>query len=261
MKKNFHSHTLYCNHSDLSVEESIRLHKEAGYTVLGISEHAPIPGYTDSFRLQEEQVDEYIEEVREAAGRVEGIEVLCGVEAEYILGDREHLEYLRELRKKADYLVMANHIVGDLRRGEFVHFSRNDPKPEHLKMNTELIREGWSTGLFAFIAHPDSILKRYRWDEHAEEMAHEIGRFAQESGAILEINANGIRYGSNRSEDEGTHAYTNLNFWKIVGEYRVNVIVSGDTHFVRDIVDTCVEEATELAKAMGFNIVEDFRDI
>lgn len=261
MKKNFHSHTVYCNHSDLTVEESIRLHREAGYTVLGISEHAPIPGYTDSYRLQEDQVDEYINEVREAAKRAEGIEVLCGVEAEYIVGDREHLEYLRELRKKADYLVMANHIVGDLKGGDFVHFSRNNPEPKHLKMNAQLIREGWNTGLFAFIAHPDSILKRYRWDRYAHEMAHEIGRFAQESGAILEINANGIRYGGNRSEDEGTHAYTNLNFWRIVGEYRVNVIVSGDTHFARDITDTCLDEAVEVAKAMGLNIVEDFRDI
>lgn len=261
MKKNFHTHTKYCNHSDLTIEESIRLHKEAGYETLGISEHAPIPGYSDSFRLSEDQVDEYIEEVREVARREEKIEVLCGIEAEYILGDTEHLEHLRELRDRVDYLILANHIVGDLRRGEFVHFSRDDPKPEHLKMNAELIREGWNTGLFAFIAHPDSILKRYRWDKYAEEMAHEIGRFAQESGAILEINANGIRYGGNRTTDEGTHAYTNLNFWRVVGEYEVNVIVSGDTHYAKDIADSYEEEARELAKSLGLNIVDDFRDV
>ena len=38
MKKNFHTHTNYCNHSNLTVEESIRLHREAGYSTLGISE-------------------------------------------------------------------------------------------------------------------------------------------------------------------------------------------------------------------------------
>jgi len=261
MKKNFHSHTIYCNHSDLTVEESIRLHREAGYTVLGISEHAPIPGYPDRFRLQEDEVDEYIERVKKAALEAEGIEVLCGIEAEYIIGDKKHLEYLRELREKADYLILANHIVGDLKGEDYIHFSRHDPKPKHLDINVELIREGWKTGLFAFIAHPDSVLKRYTWDEHAEKMAHSIGKFAQESGAILEMNTNGIRYGRNRSKDEGTHAYTNLNFWKILGEYRVNVIISGDTHYEVDITDPFEDEARDLARSLNLNIIDDFRDI
>ena len=49
-------------------------------------------------------------------------------------------------------------------------------------------------------------------------MAHTIGKFAQETGALLEMNANGIRSGNNRSIEEGTNAYTNLNFWRIVAE-------------------------------------------
>lgn len=261
MKKNFHSHTVYCNHSDLTIEESIRLHREAGYEVLGISEHAPIPDYEDRFRLQTEEIDEYIAAVKRAATEEDEIEVLCGIEAEYLMGDREHLEYLKELKEKADYLILANHLVGDFRGGDYVHFSRNDPEPRHLEMNVELLKDGWETGLFAFIAHPDSILKRYRWDEHAERMAHEIGRYAQESGALLEMNANGVRYGRNRSQEDGTHAYTNLNFWKILGEYSIRVIVSGDTHYVTDITDGYVDECRRLAESLGFEIVEDFRDI
>lgn len=259
MKKNFHSHTIYCNHSNLTVEESIRLHRDAGYKTLGISEHAPVPGYKDNFRLQENQVDEYIKEVREGASKAEGIEVLCGIEAEYLIGDEQHLEYLKKLREKVDYLILANHIVGDFKGDDYVHFSRHNPEPKHLEMNVKLIKEGWETGLFAFIAHPDSILKRYNWDKAAEKMAHSIGKFAQESGAILEVNTNGIRYGSNRSVGDGTHAYTNLNFWKIVAEYDVNVIVSGDTHFVVDITDSYEDEARELAKSLGLNVIEDFR--
>jgi len=259
MKKNFHSHTVYCNHSDLTVEESIRLHKKAGYQTLGISEHAPVPGYEDRFRLQLEEVDQYIEEVRKASAETDGIEVLCGMEAEYLIGDEKHLEYLKELREKVDYLILANHLVGDFRGGDYIHFSRHNPEPKHLDINVKLIKEGWETGLFAFIAHPDSVLKRYTWDKHAQKMAHEIGRWAQETGALLEINTNGIRYGSNRTTEEGTHAYTNLNFWKIIGEYKVDVIVSGDTHFKRDITDNFEDEARKLAQSLGLNVIEDFR--
>lgn len=261
MKKNFHTHTNYCKHSNLTIEESIRLHREAGYTTLGISEHIPIPGMEDRFRLQKDQVDIYIEEVKKAAEKEEEMEVLCGLEAEYILGDREHLEYLKMLRKKVDYMILANHIVGDLKGEDYIHFARTDPEERHLHINAQLLKEGWETGLFAFIAHPDSILKRYRWDKEAERMAHTIGEFAQETGALLEMNANGIRSGNNRSVEEGTNAYTNLNFWRIVAQYNVNVIISGDTHHDFQVGDTMEEEARRLAESLGLNIVEDFREL
>ncbi len=261
MKKNFHAHTYYCNHSELSIEDNIKLYKKNGYKTIGISEHIAIPGFEDRFRLQLEETDKYIKEVREAAKRESHIEVLCGLEAEYLLGDKEHLEYLKELRKKVDYLILANHIIGDLKKGDFIHFSRNDPTPKDLELNVKLLKEGWNTGLFAFIAHPDSILKRYSWDKYAEEMAHEIGRFAEKSGALLEINANGIRYGRNRNKEDGTHAYTNLNFWKIVAQYNVRVIISNDSHYRDDLKDEYLEECVKLAKDLKLEVVDDFRDI
>ncbi len=256
--KNFHSHTKYCNHSDLSVYDNIFFHKVNGYKSVGISEHMYIPGYKCTRRLQEKTLDDYIFEVN-LAKKEFGIEVLCGLEAEYLIGDREHLIYLKELREKVDYLILANHLIGDLKNNNYLNFVKNVPTPEDLKLNVKLIKEGWATGLFAFIAHPDAVLRNYHWDKHSEDMAHEIGRFAEDEGVILELNVNGFRYGNNRSEEEGKNAYSNLNFWKILSEYNIKTIISGDIHNKKDFSDGYLEECIKVAKNLKLNIIDDFR--
>ena len=94
MIENYHTHHNFCGHAEGYawdyVEEAIKL----GFSVLGISDHAPNKLINDwGVRMKESQLDEYladIESARKKAGKK--ITVLSGLEVEYFPNNEEYYE-------------------------------------------------------------------------------------------------------------------------------------------------------------------------
>ncbi|WP_084273830.1 PHP domain-containing protein [[Mycoplasma] collis] len=47
MKYDYHNHTYFCNHSDLTVKEIVDHYIKKGHKEIGISDHIPYPGELD----------------------------------------------------------------------------------------------------------------------------------------------------------------------------------------------------------------------
>ena len=86
-----HCHSRYCGHGEGEVEAYACAAEEAGLATLAFTEHFPLSGAFDPdgyLSVPEQAMGSYREAVAEAAQRHPSLEVLCGVELDY-LGDLE----------------------------------------------------------------------------------------------------------------------------------------------------------------------------
>lgn len=86
MKANYHTHTTWCDGKD-SPEAVVLAAIGKGFDAIGFSSHAMLPEDDTSWVLTPEKAPCYAAEVRALAEKYETcIRVLCGVEADYVLG-------------------------------------------------------------------------------------------------------------------------------------------------------------------------------
>jgi len=251
MIENYHTHHNFCGHAEGNawdyVEEAIKL----GFSVLGISDHAPNKLINDwGVRMKESQLDEYladIESARKKAGKK--ITVLSGLEVEYFPNNEEYYE---RLKKKTDYLIHGQHYITE-------DFSYNNLKSGFgLKTKgdifkySEFLVQAIESGHFLMFAHPDLYMTGYReWDKNAEEVAHIICRAAKKENAILEFNSNGFRRGLQKTKDGLKRNYPREEFWKIVKSYGVRTFINSDCHTPEFLYDHVIREAEEVYKELG----------
>ncbi|MDR2518380.1 MAG: histidinol-phosphatase [Spirochaetaceae bacterium] len=108
-----HTHTAFCDGHD-SIEAFCRAARDKGFWAIGFSAHAPLrrkTGFHSDWHLKEERLAAYLDEVREARRRWEGVlKVFLGLEVDYIHGlmgpaDRD----VQELG--LDYLIGSVHYL------------------------------------------------------------------------------------------------------------------------------------------------------
>ena len=87
MIANYHTHTFRCHHASGTEREYIEKAIAEGLTVMGFSDHVPMPfpdGHQSGFRVRIEELEDYIrtlEALREEYK--DRIQILIGFEAEY----------------------------------------------------------------------------------------------------------------------------------------------------------------------------------
>ena len=78
-KFNYHTHTYRCKHAKGTDEEYVLKAIEAGYTVLGFSDHAPYRDYpSDRSHMDFEQLDDYIDSInylKEKTKSIKGVKI------------------------------------------------------------------------------------------------------------------------------------------------------------------------------------------
>ena len=82
-KKNYHTHTARCMHAVGSDEEFILAAIEAGYSLIGFSDHSPWHYHSDfvsHMRMHESEFDEYYHSIKALKEKYKGqIEVLIAL--------------------------------------------------------------------------------------------------------------------------------------------------------------------------------------
>lgn len=242
MKANYHTHSTWCDGA-AGVEEMILGALEKGFTTIGFSSHAMLPGDPYDWTLTTDTIADYAEEVRTLAKKyADDIRVLCGIEADYIPNlctpDRRIYAPIAP-----DYLIGSVHYVlapdgaracVDKSPESFARDVR-----DHFGGQVETFvrayfaaqREMASSFDFDVIGHPDLIRKfngRLGYlDEtvpwYREELERTADAFAA-SGKIVEVNTGAISRGW--MED----AYPSADFRFLLRARGVRFILSSDAH-------------------------------
>ncbi len=257
-KANWHTHTYRCKHATGEVDDYCRAALDAGLETLGFSDHQPLPdNLWIAVRMSPEELTGYREAIADAQGRFPALRIYPGLECEYIksLGGYYREELLG--RHNLAYLVGAVHSIPY--RGEWVSIhARATPNDRHaLAAYADHLIELMSTGLFAYIAHPDVFGMFYDcWDAETEAVSRAIVAAARDCRLPLEINAYGLRKPPMETSEGTRSMYPWEPFWKIAAESGATAIVNSDAHKPEDIVGK-VDEALALAERTGIRVIDD----
>jgi histidinol-phosphatase (PHP family) len=108
MDANYHTHTFRCGHARGSDEQYVKAAIDAGFKILGFSDHAPYPGiHIPSDRMDMDQLDDYYNSLMMLRDRYKDhIDIKIGFEIEYFPFLEDHYRFLLE---RADYLIVGQH--------------------------------------------------------------------------------------------------------------------------------------------------------
>lgn len=177
---NLHTHTTRCNHATGTEREYVEKAIEAGFEVLGFSEHMPHvfeQGYASRIRMQMHQLDEYVNTIDNLKKEyAKDITLYCGLEAEYFPHTFERS--MSEISKyPLDYMILGQHFIDDEIGYEHVGWT---PQSEaRLERYVNQILEGLSHDCFLYVAHPDVI--RFEddpaiYEKHMKRLIDELKR-------------------------------------------------------------------------------------
>ena len=236
MDYNYHAHTVYCSHATGTAEEYIQFAIAGGIRYMGFSDHIPLrypDGYESGYRVPYDKGQEYVDSIKELREKYAGqLELLVGFEMEYYPAYFEQmLQTAKDLG--GEYLILGHHFLGpEHPNGHGVTHETN--RFGDLLEYVDSAIEGLETGVFSYMAHPDSLFftgSEQQYEKHMRRLCIK----ARELDIPLELNFLGMR--------RGRH-YPAERFWKIAGEVGVPVTFGCDAHAAQH---ACPGETLETA--------------
>lgn len=255
MQSNYHTHTFRCKHACGDVEDYCRAAREAGLTVLGISDHAALPDNRWlSVRMDYAERDAYCTAIANAQERFPELTILKSMECEFAPEYRAYFEDELLGRLELDYLVGAAHFVPH--EGGCIGAYGEITDAASLRSYTRAYVALLEWELFAFIAHPDLFANSYlEWDAAAEAAGREILAAAEAYRTPLEINGYGLRKTWLDTPEGRRPMYPWRPFWELAAEYDIEVVLSSDAHRPEDVAAN-LEDAAEIAARFGLRVAE-----
>ena len=258
MLKNYHSHTERCGHAWGTDEEFIQAAIDAGFTMLGISEHSPCP-FVDGYqeldacqRIPLEQLDSYLADMLALKEKYKDqIQIKIGLECEYF---PRYFDWLKSIRPKLDYLLLGVHCSEH--DEHLTHYYARSTTKEQVAEYLRCTLAGMESGLFAYLAHPELCLADYPvYDDVCREMVHSICAKAIELDMPLEYNLYGIDK-QGRGRQKGLGYPCNL-FWEEAAKYGCKAIIGVDAHRPEHFNQERFINAREYLTSLGMQIIEE----
>ena len=248
MDYNYHAHTTRCSHATGTEESYIETAIAGGIRYMGFSDHIPhvFPdGHQSGYRVPFEQGHEYVHCIRGLREKYAGrIELAVGFEMEYY---SDYFDAMLQNAKDfgAEYLILGHHFL----RQEYPNglgVTRMNEDPKDLEEYVSSVITAMETGVFSYVAHPDSFYFIGDEDLYRRQMRRICIR-ARELNIPLEINFLGIR--------RGRH-YPNERFWQIAGEEQSPVTFGYDSHDTSEAYDpTSLPIAMEIVDKYHLNYI------
>ena len=193
----YHMHTPLCRHATGEPAEYAAHARQIGLTEIGFSDHAPMrQDDFDEWRMRLDQLDAYVEQVRQAQREHPGLTIRLALELDYLPGQED---WIRELagRHPWDYLIGSVHYVAD-------HWAVDNPA-EISKWKERDVSEVWAvyfdrltqaaeSGLFDIIGHAD-LPKKFGFFPPGD-LTPLYARFfeaARRANVAVELNTGGLR--------------------------------------------------------------------
>ena len=239
---NYHTHTARCGHATGTDEEYVLAAIEAGYKVLGFSDHAPYRDYPlPRSHMDWSQLVDYLDSLNYLKEKYKDqIKIVIGLESEYY---PDCADDRKELHDKVDFFLLGQ------------HYARPDGTCSYFKLNTEeetrlyceQVLEGLDSGLFTYLCHPDVFMNRQtEFTEVCAETAHRIAQKCVVTNTPVEVNIRGITKGLKPFVSGERYFYPHREFWEIMSCYPLMVVTGIDAHAPADLLD---KKSIELAFA------------
>ena len=251
--KNYHTHTFRCKHADGDVLDYAQAALNKGFTLLGITDHTPLPD--DRWlhlRMAVSELPAYAGVIDQAQEKNPDLTILKGAECEWA---PEYHSFFREVllgEYGFDYLILGCHFFPF--QGSWISSHGNLADPRRLVAYTNYLVESMQSGLFAFVAHPDLFGLSYaEWDKNTVTASREILQAAEDLDLPLEINGYGMTKRVIETSQGVRTAYPWRSFWELAREYHVKVVVNSDAHRP-DYVDLGFQEGHKMVKDLGLTL-------
>lgn len=258
---NLHTHTARCGHGEGLDIQYIQSAIDAGFKMLGFSEHIPyVEMRLPNCRMFYEQKAEYVASLRRLQEIfAEQIEIKIGYEVEYMDG---YQDYLRQMKQDCDYMILGQHCK--FMGYEYDCFTSD----EDVMTYAQQVEEALETGLITYIAHPDYyMLGRRHFSKTCEEAAWRIAKASAKHEIPLEINLNGFHYGKKTytfydkpNHSEARYPYPFREFWEIASTCGCQALYGYDAHTPIAFQESDrIEKANEILKGIQLNFAQTIR--
>ena len=250
-----HSHTALSGHGQGTIADAVARAEELGLATYAQTEHLVLPRHMDPHyedSMADHVMDDYIAEIKRQremlAQRGSGMELICGIEADWLDGRADEL---KELCAPFEYVIGSLHYLDE----RPVDNSDNKAVWDELGVDGVWKRyfEKWldmaaSDAPISTFGHPD--LPKLFGDRpgfDAREYYDAMAQAAAKKGCMVEVNTAGWR----KAVDE---AYPSLDLLRFFYEAGVECTVGCDAHRPADIGKD-VERAYELMRQAGYSYV------
>jgi histidinol-phosphatase (PHP family) len=262
---NLHTHTFFSDgssHPEEYVKEALR----QGFEILGFSDHSPVP-FDNNFAIRQERLEEYIGTINKLKMEGRGIDILLGLEIDYIPGITVPTDHYRQ-NYPFDYFIGSVHLVKNgsspdlwfidgkevsiydngLKR-IFNGDIRNAVTAYYHQVNEMII-----TQKPEIIGHLDKIKMHNRNRYFTEDeswyvrLVDETTDIIKESGAIVEVNTRGIYKKRSDSLFPGTEILKKLK------ALNIPVTISTDAHKPAEL-SLGIADAKKTLMEIGFRVV------
>lgn len=248
MLANYHTHTSRCGHARGTDREYVERAIEAGFDVLGFSDHCPwvfSDGYVSGIRMRDTDVDGYFSSLTDLKKEyADDIKLYIGFEAEYIPAlieaqDRLLADY------PLDYMIMGQHFNDPESCSVYMGVPTSDEGI--LREYVDHIIEGMDSGRYRYLAHPD-LLDFTGSAEAYEEHYTRLCQFLKDKDIPVEINMLGMMNNKH---------YPSERFFRIAKKVGNKAIIGCDAHIPEFLSDTSVMKVGKaFAEVMGLELVE-----
>jgi histidinol-phosphatase (PHP family) len=250
----FHTHTYLCEHAVGEPEEYVNTAIKQGISVLGFSDHAPLPdGMREGITMYPHQVEDYIRLVEALREKYSGkIELRLGFEVDFPLRDSFNKSYLTDPR--IDYLIGSCHYLEDWPVDHDLHISEYAIRGVDNIYSSyyDSLLECAASGLFNIIGHFDLAKKfGYRASKDMSGKIRSIAKAAARTSTAVELNTSGLRKPANE-------IYPSAEIITILFEENVPVTLGSDSHTPED-VGRDFDKALSLLKTTGYTKIASFK--
>jgi histidinol-phosphatase (PHP family) len=241
-------HTPLCRHATGEPRELAARALEAGLSEIGFSDHSPMARDDfDNWRMRLDQLDEYVEKVRQAQREFPKLTIRLALEVDYLPG---HEDWIRSLagRHQWDYLIGSVHYVSDNwavdNPSQLSEWKDRDPFEVWSAYFDRLTRAAQS-GLFDIIGHAD-LPKKFGFipKRDCTPLFRSFLRAARQADVAVELNTAGLR-------KDCREIYPSPAFVALMLEQGIPITFGSDAHAPGE-VGFAFDQAVSLAKSVGY---------
>jgi histidinol-phosphatase (PHP family) len=219
----------------------------AGVAEIAFTDHMPFVKRFSDWHMPMEELPRYVGWIEEARREFPQVNILLGLELDYLPGIEPELRGLQK-RHDWDFFLGSVHYIGDW------NFDSPGAVAEWAKCDVDaaweayyrLLADAARTGLYDSMAHPDLPKKFGHLPKRdMTPLQEQFLRACRESGAAIEISTAGLR-------KPCKEIYPALDFLKLACSLGVPITFGSDAH-VPDDVGRDFVKAIALARAAGYS--------
>jgi histidinol-phosphatase (PHP family) len=244
----YHMHTPLCRHARGEPAEYAARAVELGLKEIGFSDHSPMRRDDfDNWRMRFDQLDEYVEKVRQTQKDFPALTIRLALEVDYLPG---HEEWIRELaaRHPWDYFIGSVHYVSDSWAVDNPEDLRKWQERDAFEVWTiyfDRLGQAAESGLFEIMGHAD-LPKKFKIypKEDCAPLYEKFLERAAKANVAIELNTAGLR-------KDCREIYPCRALLEIAARKKVPITFGSDAHAPEE-VGKDFAAALELAKSVGY---------